>query len=278
MTESDELLARARLVLAVRPGDPAVAACIRERGAVGAAEERAGAVPLGEARESVARWRHRGVAIVVPGDPDWPTQLDDLAVPPLLLFRLGSPLRPGLLPSVAVVGARAATTIGRDVARAWAAELAGRGASIVSGGAFGIDRAAHEGALGAGGATVAVLAAGVDVDSPRGNSDLLGRIRRRGCVVSELPPGTAPSREAFLIRNRLIAALTPGTLVVEAAERSGALATARRAAELMRVVMAVPGPAGSPQSRGCHRLVREHEAVLVDRPEDVWEAIAPFAR
>lgn len=277
MSESQEMLARVRLALAARPGDPAVAAEIGARGIVEAADRLAAAVRPQDARGCAQRWRAAGISLAAPGCGDWPTQLDDLAAPPYLLFRLGVPLRPMLLPSIAIVGSRAATQGGRELAASWAHRLARSGVGVVSGGAFGIDRAAHEGALRAGGPTAAVLAAGVDVDSPRGNAEVLGRIRHQGCVVSEVPPGRPATREGFLVRNRLIAALAPTTLVVEAAQRSGALATARRAGELLRVVLAVPGAAGAPQSTGCHRLIRDGEAILVDRVEDVLEVLRPFS-
>ena len=147
---------------------------------------------------------------------------------------------------------------------------------MVSGGAYGIDGAAHRGALAAGGGTVAVLAGGVDVPYPRGNAALLERIAEEGLLVSEGPPGAAPTRRAFLIRNRLIAAMSCGTVVVEAALRSGALNTATWANACLRVVMAVPGPITSPLSAGTHRLLRDAEAVLVTGAADVVATLAPL--
>jgi DNA processing protein len=217
-----------------------------------------------------------GFTAIGRGSAGWPTQLDDLATVPPELFTCGRPLRPALLRSVAIVGSRAATPHGVALATRWAAELAGRGFTIVSGGAFGIDAAAHRGALQAGGHTVAVLAAGVDIDSPRAHGGLLEVIRRRGTVVSELPLGTPPSRHGFLIRNRLIAALAPGTLVVQAAHRSGALNTARQAADLNRVVMAVPGEVTDAAHGGCHHLIRENVAVLVSSADEVAELLTPL--
>ena len=154
--------------------------------------------------------------------------------------------------------------------------LTDQGWSVVSGGAYGIDGAAHRGALAAGGGTVAVLAGGVDVPYPRGNAALLERIAEEGLLVSEAPPGAAPTRRAFLIRNRLIAAVTTGTVVVEAALRSGALNTATWANGCLRVVMAVPGPVTSPLSAGTHRLLRDAEAVLVTGAADVVATLAPL--
>lgn len=271
-----EVLARLALALAVEPGDQATCSRVAAEGAWGAVE----ALPkvralLGAAEALQVRCARQGIDVLVPGSPAWPTQLDRLAAPPLVLFAQGQSLRPALLRSVSVVGARAATPGGLRTASAWSQDLASRGFAVVSGGAFGIDAAAHTGAL-AGGRTVAVLAAGVDVDSPRGNAALLDRIRRTGTVVSELPPGTPPARHRFVGRNRVIAALTPGTVVVEAAGRSGALATARHAHRLQRVVMAVPGPVSSALSQGCHRLIADAEAVLVAGPLEVAELLTPL--
>lgn len=211
------------------------------------------------------------------GSDGWPTQLDQLPDPPARIGSIGLPIRPALLRSIAIVGSRGASESGRAIAAAWAGALASRGYAVVSGGAFGIDAAAHQGALRAGGHTIAVLAGGADVDSPRSNAPLLNAIRQRGTVVSEHPFGTPPARHRFLHRNRLIAALTPATLVVQAAGRSGALNTAHQAAELHRVVMAVPGVVGDPAHVGCHALIRERIAVLVATPEHVLEMLEPLA-
>jgi DNA processing protein len=177
--------------------------------------------------------------------------------------------------SVALVGSRASTAYGEHVAGDLAHRLGERGWTVVSGGAYGIDAAAHRGALAAGAPTVAVLACGVDRVYPSGNGALLERIAQDGLVVSEWPPGAAPHRHRFLVRNRLIAALTRGTVVVEAAARSGARATARRASRLGRPVMAVPGPVTSAMSVGCHELVRDRElgAVLVTSAAHVLEEV-----
>lgn len=218
----------------------------------------------------------RPIVRLSPGGPDWPTQVDQLAEPPRQLFTIGRPIRQPLLRSVAIVGARQASGEGCATARAWAQELARLGYTVVSGGAFGIDAAAHEGALRGGGHTIAVLASGADVDSPRGNGRLLEAVRRHGSVVSEHPPGQPPARDRFLPRNRLIAALTPATLVVQAAHRSGALNTARSAAELHRIVMAVPGAVTDAAHVGCHELVREQVAILVTTPWQVAELLAPL--
>jgi len=216
-----------------------------------------------------------GARFICPGDPEWPTQLDDLGVtaPIGLWVRGETDLRLSLLRSVSIVGARAATGYGLDVTAELAVGVAEREVTVVSGGAMGIDAAAHRGALAAEGTTIAVLACGVDVAYPRGHHTLLERIAVEGCLVSEVAPGTPPARRRFLVRNRLIAALTPGTVIVEAAFRSGALTTARRAEDLGRVVMAVPGPVTSAMSAGVHELMRTRNAVVVTRADEVVEAI-----
>jgi len=175
--------------------------------------------------------------------------------------------------AVSVVGARACTGYGSYIAGALGADLASAGITVVSGAALGIDAAAHRGALAVGGPTVAVLACGIDRVYPRAHGVLLRTIAERGAVLSELPPGATPTRFRFLHRNRIIAALGAGTVVVEAARRSGSLVTARLAAELGRVVMAVPGPVTSDQSNGTHELIRDG-ATLVSEYEHVREACA----
>jgi DNA processing protein len=220
--------------------------------------------------DELARLQAAGGRLVAPGQPEWPDDrlgwpdgtLQD--APPLALCVRGPhSLAEVAARSVAVVGARAATAYGSSVAGELACALAGRGTAVVSGGAYGIDAAAHRGALVAQGApTVAVLACGVDIAYPRGNDRLLGRIAEQGLVVSEVAPGSPPTRARFLVRNRLIAALTLGTVVVEAARRSGSLATADRARALSRHVMAVPGPVTSALSEGCHQLLRDGAACV----------------
>lgn len=208
-------------------------------------------------------------------DPDYPPLLRRIASPPLALFVAGDPT---LLwhPAVAVVGSRSPTSGGHDNAYDFAHALAGSGLCVASGLAAGIDTAAHEGALAAGGLTVAVLGTGPDVAFPRGNAGLLARVAARGAVVSEHPPGTGPRREHFPSRNRILAGLSLGTLVVEAAERSGALITARQAIEAGREVFAIPGSIHNPLARGCHRLLRDG-AALIERADEVIAALAPLA-
>jgi DNA processing protein len=173
------------------------------------------------------------------------------------------------LRSVAVVGARACTEYGAHMASTLAAGLAEHGWVVVSGGAYGVDGAAHRGALGASGATVAVLACGVDRPYPRGHTQLIARIAEQGLVVGELPPGDHPTPSRFVLRNRVIAALTRGTVVVEAAYRSGSLVTARAAQRLGRYTMGVPGPVTSGLSAGVHELLRGEAALVTDAAEVV---------
>ena len=181
--------------------------------------------------------------------------------------------------SVAVVGARACTDYGRHVTGEIASGLAARGFTVVSGGAYGIDAAAHRAAVVSGAPTVAFLAGGVDRLYPVGNTELLRAVMADGgAVVSEVPPGSVPSRVRFLLRNRLIAAFSGATVVVEAAWRSGSLSTAVRAAELSRPVGAVPGPVTSMASTGCHRLLRDGAAVCVTDADEVAELAGALAR
>ncbi|WP_155057712.1 DNA-processing protein DprA [Streptomyces blattellae] len=229
---------------------------------------------VAEPRRDLAVARDAGVRFVAPGDAEWPGQLDDLGdARPLGLWVRGRPsLRIWALRSVAVVGARACTEYGAHMAVTLAAGLAERGWVVVSGGAYGVDGAAHRGALGAGGATVAVLACGVDRPYPRGHTELITRIAEQGLVTGELPPGDHPTPSRFVLRNRVIAALTRGTVVVEAAHRSGSLVTARAAGRLGRFTMGVPGPATSGLSAGVHELLRG-DAVLVTDAAEVVELV-----
>ncbi|MCL2465890.1 MAG: DNA-processing protein DprA [Micrococcales bacterium] len=217
-----------------------------------------------------------GVDVVVPGDPHWPAGLDDLATAaPHALWLRGSLGPPPVTTagSVALVGSRSCTAYGERTATELADALAARGAVVVSGGAYGIDAAVHRGALSSG-VTWAVVAGGPDRDYPAGHRRLFRQVvDDGGALLGEAPPGAVPARHRFLQRNRLIAALTAGTVVVEAAWRSGALSTANHAAGLLRPVGAVPGPVTSPASAGCHRLMREGAAVCVTDADEVVELI-----
>jgi DNA processing protein len=250
-----------------------------------------------ETLDDLCRAERCGARLVVPEDDEWPafplhsltlataeepddpkdqSQRTHALVPPIALWVRG----PGRLDeladrSVAIVGSRASTAYGEHVAGEFGYQLAERGWTVVSGGAYGIDAASHRGALAAEGATVAVLACGVDRAYPAGNGALLHRIADSGLLISEWPPGAAPHKHRFLVRNRLIAALTRGTVVVEAAARSGATATAKRAERLGKRVMVVPGPVTSAMSVGCHELLREREggATLAASADHVIEAV-----
>ena len=218
----------------------------------------------------------RGVQLVTRGDPDWPDPIDDLGdhAPLCLWVRGDATALRRLTPSVAIVGARAATGYGDHVAMELASELAARGVAVVSGGAYGIDGAAHRAALTAGGLTVALLAGGADRAYPAGHTQLIDDIARRGGVVmSEVPCGSAPTKWRFLQRNRLIAALAGATVVVEAGWRSGSLNTAGHAAALSRPLGAVPGPITSAASAGALRLIREYGAECITGADDVCEML-----
>ncbi|MFG2440931.1 DNA-processing protein DprA [Streptomyces sp. NPDC048508] len=292
MTDDGERRARVTLSWVVEPGDEVCGRWVREVGAREAVRWLSGGEgqPRGmtdsrwaglraraeraDPEGDLGRAREAGVRFVCPGDSEWPAQLDDLGDGrPLGLWVRGlSSLRIWALRSVAVVGARACTEYGAHMAATLGAGLAERGWVVVSGGAYGVDGAAHRGALGAGGATVAVLACGVDRPYPRGHTQLISRIAEQGLVIGELPPGDHPTPSRFILRNRVIAALTRGTVVVEAAYRSGALVTARAAQRLGRFTMGVPGPATSSLSAGVHELLRG-EAVLVTDAAEVAELV-----
>ena len=293
-----ERIARAGLSRVVEPGDPAALDAFEGLAAVEIWELLHTGVP------QVARWAARladvqpardlecaqaaGARFVIPGDDEWPEQVDVLAdagqqsrrggVPFGLWVRGAANLRQATERSVALVGARACSSYGEHVAAELAAGLADNGVPVVSGGAYGVDAAAHRGALAAAGLTVAVLACGVDVSYPKGNTALFSRIAEEGLLVSELAPGCSPTKLRFLARNRLIAACSLGTVVAEAAIRSGALNSAGWAEQCGRAVLAVPGPITSRMSEGVHLLVRERNAVLATCVADILEAVAPLGQ
>lgn len=232
------------------------------------------------------RAAEQGIRFIAPGHPEWPPGLDDLAHGPELYQRGGVPvglwlrgtgdLRELTEHAVAVVGSRSCTTYGAEVARELGAGLAKADYTVVSGGAFGIDQAAHRGALSVQGRTVAVLACGADRAYPEAHRSLLDYIAEAGgVVVSESAPGFAPTRIRFLARNRVIAALGRGAVVVEAAVRSGALNTASWAGGIGRQVMGVPGAVTSAPSDGVHQLIRTRDALLVTRADEVLEVVGP---
>lgn len=298
----DDRYARARWTGLAEPGDADAGRLVAAVGAARAIDLAAAAsaseladVAGGSFEDAVARWQPRlrtldtalhlrqgarfGARLVVPGDPEWPVGVDDLGdhAPPALWVRGRAELLGGLDRSIAIVGARAATGYGEHVTIEAASGLVDRGFAIVSGAAFGIDGAAHRAALASGGATVAFLAGGVDRFYPSAHETLLTRIVERGAVVSEVPCGVAPTKWRFLQRNRLIAAASRATVVVEAGWRSGSLNTAGHAAQLGRPLGAVPGPVTSSASSGCHRLIREYDAVCVTSAQEMAELVDPAA-
>jgi DNA processing protein len=213
-----------------------------------------------------------GAQLLTPQDLDWPEQLNDLANPPIALVVKGD-IHALKIPSLAIVGTRNPTSYGARIAGDFATGFVDREWAVVSGGAYGIDSYAHKGALIAEGVTIAVIACGVDVNYPAGNARLFSEICESGAIVSEFLPGQRALPNRFLTRNRLIAALSKATLVVEAAFRSGSLRTARDAAEIFRPVMAIPGPINSPTSEGCHRLIGERCAEIVTSVADAVEFV-----
>lgn len=287
-----ETLARVAWSVIAEPGDGVSGALIAQVGSVdalrfGLSDERVGLAEK-TIEEGRRRWMPRarpravldalrGAAevdarLLLPGDAEWPGVLDDLEDhAPAVLWVRGDPAHLTAPARVSIVGARAATAYGDSVAAELAGDLAASGTVIVSGGAYGIDGAAHRAALGAGGGTVAFLAGGVDRAYPAGHQELFERIRSSGAVVSELPCGAAPTKFRFLSRNRLIAALGAATVVVEAGWRSGSLNTAGHASALGRPLGAVPGPVTSAASAGCHRLLREYDAQCVTNAAEVRE-------
>lgn len=264
----DDLWARVALscgpggLVAGEPGEDLPAAAARV----------AGPEYASSARRVARRWQETGGWLLVPG-PTWPPGLDDLGRwQPLVLWGWGRRLDPDAR-SVAIVGARRCTGYGRTATGLLAGAAVSAGATVVSGGAVGIDAQAHRTALASSGPTVLLAAGGAGTVYPPANEDLFEQCRRRGTVCWEYGPGTAMTRAGFLHRNRLIAALSSTVVVVEAAERSGALNTARTAADLGRLVLAVPGPITSRMSAGSHRAVCEGWAALVAGPEDLTDLL-----
>jgi len=301
-----ERFARAAWTGIVEPGDRVAGILIAAMGATRALDaivSRASTASLvtaangeldpDDAEKAVERWLPRlqsrvallalkqaaryAVRLLIPGDAAWPAGFADLGPhEPLALWLRGNePTLATADRSIALVGARAATGYGEHVAMEASAGLVDRGYTIVSGAAYGIDGMAHRAALASSGQTIAVLAGGVDRFYPSGHEALLTRIVDEGAVVSELPCGAAPTKWRFLQRNRLIAAMSGATIVLEAGWRSGSLNTAGHAAALGRPLGAVPGPVTSAASAGCHRLIREFDAVCVTSADDMAE-LAPL--
>jgi len=309
--EQAELFARAAWTGIAEPGDRLAGVLLSAVGAPEAlrllekpptptrlvellAEAGAGVVEPDDAGKALARWAPRAgipasviplrqavrvhARLVVPGDDLWPSALDDLGehAPPALWVRGRDEALAALSRSIALVGARAATGYGEHVTMEAAAGLVDRGYAIVSGAAYGIDGMAHRAALASHGLTIAFLAGGVDRFYPSGHDALLGKIADTGAVISELPCGQAPTKWRFLQRNRLIAAASRATVVIEAGWRSGSLNTAGHASTLGRPLGAVPGPVTSAASAGCHRLIRDYTALCVTNPDEMAE-LAPLS-
>ncbi len=286
-----ERLARVVLSCGVEPGDLTTSTLISHEGAQGALEAQLVPKPgsrLSERLREIDPVRQLdqasrcGIRFLVPGDPEWPTALDDLdhgtaiqglgGTPPGIWVRGPMPLTE-LADSVAVVGSRSASVYGVETTRGISECLASAGVPVVSGGAKGIDFVAHDATLLAGGATVAVLACGVDRVYPEQNRRLLAHLAAEFAVLSEQPPGSAPTGIRFLARNRLIAALSRATVLVEAALRSGALNTVSWAEQLSRTVMCVPGPVTSCTSQGVHHWFRRGTSMLVTHGSEVLELV-----
>lgn len=300
----NDRIARAALTRLFEPGDKVGHALVARLGAYAALRIATGAQPAhvlrditaDELAQALSRWAPRihdlapekdlatierlGGGFLTPEDEHWPAGLNDLPDAPLGLWYRGnlSSGIPAPSRSVALVGSRDSTSYGASVTGDIAYSLAQRGICVISGLAYGIDAHAHRAALaghqGEGPATIAVLAGGLDRDYPSGNADLATAIRANGLTISELPPGSAPTRYRFLSRNRIIAALAGVTCVVEARWRSGALNTAHHAKTIARHVAAVPGSVHSANSAGCHRLLKESSAVLVSDAAEINELLA----
>jgi DNA protecting protein DprA len=281
----NELLARAALFSAIEAGHPYWSSEISTQGALAVYEKL-----LSSGYDSIRNEKlihalrqinpdqvlteinKHDARLITPIDDDWPEQVNDLAAPPIGLILKGniSALHQS---SLAIVGTRNPTSYGARIAGDFAAGFADREWAIISGGAYGIDSYAHKGALIAEGVTVAVVASGIDINYPAGNTRLFAEICESGAMVTEFMPGQRALPHRFLTRNRLIASLSKATLVVEAAFRSGSLRTARDAAEIFRPVMAIPGPINSPTSEGCHRLIGERAAEIVTSVADAVEFV-----
>lgn len=297
----DERRARVILAMLAEPDDPVTGGLMRCLGAVealGLLDTDTTVPGLGRVDGQV--WRDRlaspdrldgleqrlrmveenGIAILIPGDAQWPRALDDLGErAPYVLFVRGAAsfLARPLNDLVTVTGSRAASAYGEHVAGELAGDLANRKRVLVAGGAYGVEAAVHRAVLAAGGDTIAVLAGGVDRPYPSGHRELLDRVGDVGALVSELPPGAVPTRHRFLARSRLLRAMSAATVVVAAGARSGALRVATEAHQLGRQVGAVPGPVISVASHGPHELLRTGHARLVTSAADVEELTADRA-
>lgn len=291
---ADERTARIILAVASEPGDAVTGRMVRT---VGASETVARAVadevPAGpdgdtwqrrlapridvtQAQRVIADTEHLGMRVLIPGDADWPASVNALGDhAPVALWAKGDA---GLLAGpvwdrLTVTGARASTGYGEHITVELVQSAVADSRAVLSGGAYGIDGAAHRAALASGGSTVAVLAGGLDRPYPAGHTELLARVGTDGLLLSELPPGAAPTKWRFLQRGRLLAALSGTVLIAEAGYRSGSLHTAARAIELGRPVGAIPGPLTSAASAGCHRLLRDGLGSIITGYDDIRELL-----
>lgn len=287
----EDLLARVAMSNAVEPGDRRLAALLAETSAAELIErpetllfgnELNRYMTASSASRVLDQAFAAGITPIIPGDEEWPAQLTDIenADPlapsqPLMLWARGDV---SLLStqSAAITGARASTAYGEHITTEIAAELAGQEFAVLAGASYGVDGAAHRAALTAGGKTVAVLASGVDRAYPAGLRELIERIADYGCVVSEMLPGTAPTRWRFNMRGRIIAALASAVVIPEAGVRSGALSVAQLAHGMALPVGAVPRPVTSAASAGCHRLLQQGTARLVTGGADVLDMLGPL--
>ncbi|SJN11138.1 Rossmann fold nucleotide-binding protein Smf possibly involved in DNA uptake [Leucobacter sp. 7(1)] len=291
---ADERIARIILAIASEPGDTVTGRMIRTVGATETVARAIGAgVPVGPDGDTwqrrlapridaahtgrvIAAAERHGMRVLIPGDAHWPSGIDALGDrAPFALWARGDTelLTEPVWERLTVTGARASTGYGEHVTAELVRSAVDEGHRVFSGGAYGIDGAAHRAALAAGGPSVAVLAGGLDRLYPAGHTDLLTRISKQGLLLSEVPPGSAPTKWRFLQRGRLLAALSGTVVIAEAGYRSGTLHTAARAVELGRPVGAVPGPVTSATSAGCHRLLRDGLATVITGYDDVRELL-----
>lgn len=291
---SDERTARVILAMASEPSDSMTGRMVRTTGATETIARAINAeVPAGpdgdtwqrriaprisaeQARRVLADTERHGMRVLIPGDTDWPASIDALGDrAPVALWAKGSTelLTGHVWDRLTVTGARASTGYGEHITSELVQSAVADSRIVLSGGAYGIDGAAHRAAVASGGSTVAVLAGGLDRLYPAGHAELLTRVGKEGLLLSELPPGAAPTKWRFLARGRLLAALSGTVLIAEAGYRSGSLHTAARAMELGRPVGAVPGPLTSAASAGCHRLLRDGLGSIITGYDDVRELL-----
>ena len=289
----DEFFARAQLFAAIEGGSKywsyeidkvgpvAVLECLKtgmyssEKHSAGQISQR---VKNFTGEQVLDRIHESGATFVTPEDADWPEQLRDLTNRPIGLILKGQRDRLSRLKkSISIVGSRNPTEYGKQIAAQLAEAAVDCGWAVVSGGAVGIDGSAHRGCIDAEGVTFAVLGGGINKDYPISHRQLFDEISKTGLLISEVMPDVSAVKHRFLTRNRLIAGLSKATVVIEAASRSGSIRTAHDAAELMRLVMAVPGSIFSPTSQGCHSLISERSAEMVTSVKDVMELVMPLA-